>query len=91
MNFVVNIMQSKIQAQAGGARPPVGVGVKGKGKKRLQRVDTLPIDADTEVDTEEEDEGKPLQRRPSAMDVEDRPARPPGARGLARTHTVAQL
>ncbi len=72
----------------------LALGVKGKGKKRaapLQRVDTLPIEVDTEVDTEEEDEGKPLQRRPSAMDAEDRPARPPVARGLARTHTIAQL
>ncbi|KJA12743.1 hypothetical protein HYPSUDRAFT_210168, partial [Hypholoma sublateritium FD-334 SS-4] len=57
------------RAQAGGARPPPGVGAKGNGKKRLQRVGTQPIDADTD----------------------DRPARPAGGRGLARTHTVAQL
>ncbi|KJA12684.1 hypothetical protein HYPSUDRAFT_1090740, partial [Hypholoma sublateritium FD-334 SS-4] len=69
-------------------------GAKGKGRKHagpVQRVDTQPADADTEVDTEDEDKGAPLQRRPSAMDVEERPARAPVARGLGRTRTVAQL
>ncbi len=60
-------------------------------RRRCSAWTRSPIEVDTEVDTEEEDEGKPLQRRPSAMDAEDRPARPPVARGLARTHTIAQL